>query len=125
MEQKPSKILVADDDVLVRTTVSKVLEMFGHKVTTVPDGTDLIEIVDDSFDVIILDINMPGMDGFETIKVLNERNYEIPVLFLTGAGSMDYAVKAINLGAYDFLTKPIEDLDIFNVKVSRALDMAT
>ena len=122
MEQKPSKILVADDDVLVRTTVSKVLEMFGHKVTTVPDGTDLIEIVDDSFDVIILDINMPGMDGFETIKVLNERNYEIPVLFLTGAGSMDYAVKAINLGAYDFLTKPIEDLDIFNVKVSRALE---
>jgi len=49
-------------------------------------------------------------------------NYDIPVLFLTGAGSMDYAIKAINLGAYDFLTKPIEDLDIFNVKIRRAIE---
>ncbi len=122
LEQKASKILIADDDALVRTTVAKVLEMFGHEVVTVPDGIDLVKIVDDSYDVIILDINMPGLDGFETIKVLNERNYEIPVLFLTGAGSMDYAVQAINLGAYDFLTKPIEDLDIFNVKIARALE---
>ena len=53
---------------------------------------------------------------------LNDLDYEIPVLFLTGAGSMDYAVKAINLGAYDFLTKPIEDLDIFNVKIRRAIE---
>ena len=117
-----SKILIADDDVMVRSTVSKILEMFGHRVETVEDGTGVVDIIDDSFDVIILDINMPEMDGFETIKVLNELGHEIPVLFLTGAGSMDYAVKAINLGAYDFLTKPIEDLDIFNVKIRRAIE---
>jgi DNA-binding response OmpR family regulator len=50
---------------------------------------------------------MPDMDGFETLECLNKKNIKIPVLFLTGAGSMDYAVRAINLGAYDFLTKPI------------------
>ena len=122
MEGTQAKILVADDDTMVRSTVSKILEMFGHTVTSVSDGRDVIEAVDDSYDVIVLDINMPGMDGFETIVALNTFNYDIPVLFLTGAGSMDYAVKAINLGAYDFLTKPIEDLDIFNVKIRRAIE---
>lgn len=122
MQRKKSKILIADDDPMVRNTVSKILEMFGHSVQTVVDGRGVINVIDDSFDVIILDINMPGMDGFATISELNKLQYDIPVLFLTGAGSMDYAVKAINLGAYDFLTKPIEDLDIFNVKIRRAIE---
>ncbi|MBU0664467.1 MAG: response regulator [Proteobacteria bacterium] len=122
MEGQKAKILLADDDVTVRSTVTTVLEMFGHTVTTVADGRELIEIVDDSYDVIILDINMPDMGGFETIKVLNSRQYDIPVLFLTGAGSMEYVMQAINLGGYDFLTKPIEDLDIFNVKIRRAIE---
>lgn len=122
MRERTSMILVADDDEMVRSTVSKILEMFGHQVVTAEDGKEVIELVDDSFDVVILDINMPDMGGFETISALNKLGFDIPVLFLTGAGSMDYAVKAINLGAYDFLTKPIEDLDIFNVKIRRAIE---
>ncbi len=122
MEKVSTKILVADDDAMVRTTVSKILEMFGHHVETVTDGRGVMDLVDDSYDVIILDINMPEMDGFETMNQLNEQEYDIPVLFLTGAGCMDYVVKAINLGVYDFLTKPIEDLDIFNVKIRRAIE---
>lgn len=122
MTNEPTKILIADDDSMVRTTVSKILEMFGHHVDTASDGKGVLAKVDDSYDVIILDINMPDMDGFETMRELNGLNHDIPVLFLTGAGSMDYAVKAINLGAYDFLTKPIEDLDIFNVKIRRAIE---
>jgi putative nucleotidyltransferase with HDIG domain len=122
LRKGPAKILVADDDGMVRTTISKILEMFGHYVETASDGREVIDLVDDSYDVIILDINMPDMDGFETMSRLNDLKFDIPVLFLTGAGSMDYVVKAINLGAYDFLTKPIEDLDIFNVKIRRALE---
>jgi putative nucleotidyltransferase with HDIG domain len=122
LRKGPAKILIADDDAMVRTTVSKILEMFGHCVDTASGGKGVIELVDDSYDVIILDINMPDMDGFETMCGLNELKYDIPVLFLTGAGSMDYVVKAINLGAYDFLSKPIEDLDIFNVKIRRAIE---
>lgn len=125
MEGRKAKILLADDDITARSTVSTVLEMFGHTVTTVADGKDVLEIVDDSYDVIILDINMTDMGGFETIKVLNTRQFDIPVLFLTGAGSMEYVVQAINLGGYDFLTKPIEDLDIFNVKIRRAIEKRT
>ncbi|BHH85476.1 HD domain-containing phosphohydrolase [Desulforhopalus sp. 52FAK] len=122
MNKQVKKILIADDDAMVRTTVSKILKMFGYEVETAADGYEVVETIDDTFDVVILDINMPEMDGFETMENLNKLNLDIPVLFLTGAGSMDYAVKAINLGAYDFLTKPIEDLDIFNVKIRRAIE---
>ena len=120
-----AKILIADDDDLVRAAVSKILAMFGHEVIAVDCGRQVLEQVDDSFDVIILDINMPNMDGFETLGRLNKLDLGIPVLFLTGAGSMDYAVKAINLGAYDFLTKPIEDIELFHVKVRRAIEKRT
>ena len=120
-----ASILIADDDALVRTAVERILAMFHYNVTAVESGRELLETVHDGYDAIILDINMPGMDGFETLAELNRKNVDIPVLFLTGAGSMAYAVKAINLGAYDFITKPIEDLEIFHVKVKRAIEKST
>lgn len=117
-----SKILVADDDTLVRVAITKILNMFDHDVVAVESGRQVLERVSDDFDVIVLDINMPDMDGFETLEQLNRRQVDIPVLFLTGAGSMDYAVKAINLGAYDFLTKPIADIELFHIKVKQAAE---
>ncbi|MFA7348600.1 MAG: HD domain-containing phosphohydrolase [Desulfurivibrionaceae bacterium] len=117
-----AKILIADDDTLVREAVYKILTMFGHAVVPCASGEEALENLSADFDLIILDINMPGLDGFETLKLINDRSYGIPVIFLTGAGSMEYAVKAINLGAYDFIPKPIEDLDIFNIKVKRAIE---
>ena len=122
LKKRSTKILIADDDNMVRKTVSNILKLFGHLVDTAADGYAVLDLVDDTYDVIILDINMPGMDGFATMAALNTLSYDIPVLFLTGAGSMDYAVKAINLGVYDFLSKPIEDLDLFNVKILRAIE---
>lgn len=117
-----AKILVADDDSLVRLAIQKILLFFDHEVTAVESGRQVLECVNDEFDVIVLDINMPDMDGFETLERLNRQQVEIPVLFLTGAGSMDYAVKAIHLGAYDFLTKPIADIELFHVKVKQAVE---
>jgi len=96
--------------------------MFGHKVVPCTSGEEAIATLTADFDLVILDINMPGIDGFETLRRINGLDYGIPVIFLTGAGSMEYAVKAINLGAYDFIPKPIEDLDIFNIKVKRAIE---
>ncbi|MBU0482037.1 MAG: response regulator [Proteobacteria bacterium] len=119
---RETKILIADDDSLVREAVVKILEMFGYSVVSRPSGEEALAALTSDFDVIILDINMPGMDGFQTMSAINEKGYGIPVLFLTGAGSMEYAVKAINLGAYDFISKPIEDLDLFNVKIQRAIE---
>ncbi|MCL7488181.1 MAG: response regulator [Desulfobulbaceae bacterium] len=120
--RKTTKILIADDDDLVRNAVEKILSMFDYRVVAVDSGKAVLKTVSDEFDVIILDINMPDMDGFQTLEGLNRMKCDIPVLFLTGAGSMDYAIKAINLGAYDFMTKPIDDIDLFHVKVKRAIE---
>ncbi len=117
-----TRVLIADDDTLVREAVRKILRMFGHEVVAVPSGEEALQQLSAEIDLIILDINMPGMDGFETMRQINRRDLGIPVIFLTGVGSMEYAVKAINLGAYDFIPKPIEDLDIFNVKIRRAIE---
>ncbi len=117
-----SKILVADDDTLVRVAIKKILNMFDHDVVAVESGRQVLDRVSEGFDVIVLDINMPDMDGFETLEQLNRQQVDIPVLFLTGAGSMEYAVKAINLGAYDFLTKPIADIELFHIKVKQATE---
>lgn len=118
-----TKILIADDDPLVREAIHKILEMFGYDAVTVTNGQEVLDTVDHTFSTIILDIHMPRMDGFQALAKLNELGYDdIPVLFLTGSGSMDHAVKAINLGAYDFLTKPINDLDLFSVKIKRAIE---
>ncbi|MBC8318198.1 MAG: response regulator [Desulfobulbaceae bacterium] len=116
------KILIADDDALVRDAVVKILELFGYQITAVPGGREALEILSDEYDAIILDINMPGMNGFETIQAITKRGLDIPVLFLTGAGTMEYAVKAISLGAYDFIAKPIDDIDLFEVKIKRAIE---
>ncbi len=117
-----SKILIADDDEMVRNAVEKILYLFNHDIVAVQSGYEVLDNVDDSFDVIILDINMPDLNGFDTLELLNKQKCDIPVLFLTGQGSMDYAVRAINLGAYDFLTKPIEDIELFHIKVKRAIE---
>ena len=116
------KVLVVDDNQIVRETISATLEMFGHGVVAVSGGRQALDVVQGDFDVIILDIDMPGMDGFETLTALNRLNLDIPVLFLTGAGSLENAVKAINLGAYDFMTKPVEDLDLFDAKIRQAVE---
>ena len=117
-----SKILLANDDNLVRDAVAKILELFGYDITGVASGQEALAVINDDFDTIILDINMPGIDGFETMQEINNQGFDIPVLFLTGAGSMEYAIKAINLGAYDFIAKPITDIDLFEVKIRRAVE---
>lgn len=122
VNNKLSKILIADDDALVREAVERLLQLFGYEVVSVADGIEAVNTVNDDFAAVILDINMPGLDGFEALKEINKKYPGIPVLLFTGAGSMEYAVKAINLGAYDFITKPIDDIDFFEVKIKRAIE---
>lgn len=117
-----TRILIADDDDLVREAVAKILAIFGYEVLSATGGEDALGKLDPDLDVIILDINMPDKDGFEVLEQINARDLGVPVIFLTGAGSMEYAVKAVNLGAYDFITKPIEDLELFNIKIKRAVE---
>lgn len=121
-QERATKIIVADDDSLVCNAVVQILEMFGYQAVGVLGGKELLQTVDETFHVIVLDIHMPDLNGFEAIEELNRRGSDIPIVLLTGSGSMSDAIRAINMGVYDFLCKPIEDLDIFNVKIRRAVE---
>ena len=106
---KGSKILLVDDEVVFTKNMSKLLVNRGYHVTAVNRGDAAIRAMEeDDFDVVVLDLKMPGMDGITTLKEIKKLGLFTETLILTGHGSIDTALEAIKLGAYDYLTKPCE-----------------
>ncbi len=104
-----SKILLVDDEVVFTKNMSKLLANRGYVVTPVNSGDAAIQIMEEKdFDVVVLDLKMPGMDGLTTLKEIKKLGLFTETLLLTGHGSIDSALEAIKLGAYDYLTKPCE-----------------
>jgi len=113
MTPSSHKILLADDEIPLMKSLLKLLSLKGYQVDSVTDGEQAVQLLQSSsYDVMILDLKMPGMDGIETLKRIKKLGLSVIVLILTGHGSIDSALEAIRLGAYDYLTKPcdIEDL---------------
>jgi DNA-binding NtrC family response regulator len=106
---KGSKVLLVDDEAVFTNNMAKLLTNRGYKVTAVNSGDAAIRALQDqSFDVVVLDLKMPGMDGITTLKQIKKLGLFTEILILTGHGSIDTALEAIKLGAYDYLTKPCE-----------------
>lgn len=101
------EILLVDDDPQICTLLGTELERMGHRVATRSRSEDaLAELRSREFDIILLDINMPGTDGMETLRSIKDMGSLAEVVMLTGHGTIDRAIEAMKLGAYDFLTKP-------------------
>jgi two-component system nitrogen regulation response regulator NtrX len=101
-------ILIVDDEPAIRTALRGVLEDEGYRVTAVASGTDaLAALADDGHDLVVLDIWMPGMDGLETLTEIKRVRPEATVVVISGHGTIETAVKATRLGAYDFIEKPL------------------
>lgn len=101
------KILLVDDERSIRDTLRMTLEYEGFEVADVDSGIKALENIDDIRpDAIILDVKMSGLDGIETLERLRESHPHIPVVLLTGHGSIETAVEATKKGAFDFLSKP-------------------
>ena len=101
------KILLADDEVSIQKLISGLLEDEGHECVCVEDGTDALEAFENaSFDLVILDVMMPRMDGFATCRELRTRGVTVPVIFLSAKG--DIVDKGIGFaaGGDDYMTKP-------------------
>ncbi|MCE3223610.1 MAG: fleQ [Nitrospira sp.] len=118
-----SHILVIDDDPAVRQVLSETLANEGHQVTMVSSGLEGVEAVKDQpVHVVLTDLQMPGIDGLETIDRISKVDSKIIAIVMTGYGTIDYAVRAMKVGAFDFITKPFEP-DTVNVVVRKALDV--
>lgn len=102
-------ILVAEDDRELRKLFCTVLERNGYKAFPAVDGDEALEILDREYiDLLICDIMMPGVDGFELTKMLRESNYTIPVLMITAKGSFADKSQGFSSGADDYMVKPID-----------------
>ena len=106
---KKADILLVDDEVVFTTNMSRLLTSRGYQVVTVKNGEEAIRSLKEKpFDVMVLDLKMPVMDGITTLQEMKKLNLLTEVLILTGHGSMDTAFQAIEMGAYDYVTKPCE-----------------
>ena len=119
------KILIVDDERAIRRTLVDILQMEKYEVDEAEDGlTCLVKIKQDKYDVVILDIKMPKMDGMDVMDRLAEVAPDVPVIMISGHGDIDTAVEAVKKGAFDFIAKP-PDLNRLLITVRNALDKST
>ena len=102
-----SKVLIVDDERSIRHTLRDILEFEKYEVDEACDGMEaLVKIKQNPYDVIILDIKMPKMDGMDALDRIQEIARETPVVMISGHASIDTAVEAVKKGAFDFISKP-------------------
>ena len=115
-------VLVIDDEMNIRKTLEGVLSDDGYRVLQAEDGARGLEVLSRSFvDAVLLDVWMPDMDGLETLKRIREVYPILPVIMISGHGTIDTAVKAVKMGAFDFIEKPIS-LTKLLITLSRAIE---
>ena len=103
------KSLIVDDEKSIRHTLKNILEYEKYKVVTAENGKDALKIAGSAaFDMVFCDIKMDGMDGIEVLEKLQSTQPDVPVVMISGHGTIDTAVEAIKKGAYDFIEKPLD-----------------
>lgn len=99
------KILLVEDEKLIRQFIVEYFQKQGEEVVEASDGYEGLPLLDDSFDLVLLDIMMPGIDGYEVCKQIRQKN-DIPILFISALSDDDNKLKGYDLGADDFISKP-------------------
>jgi two-component system, NtrC family, response regulator PilR len=118
---KNARILIAEDNNLSRENLSELLTTTGYDVMAVENGRKAMDaLVEDKYDLLITDLRMPQADGLELLKFSKELNPDQVVVVITGYGTVNTAVDAMKLGAFDYIVKPLKD-DLVKLTVSRAL----
>ncbi|MEM9058552.1 MAG: diguanylate cyclase [Pseudomonadota bacterium] len=117
------KILVVDDDAAIRGVVSEVLLDDGHEVVTAASAEEALELfTKDSFALVMSDIRMAGMNGIQLLEQVSELKTGAQFVIMTSHASIETAIQALKLGAYDYLIKPFESLDLISNTANRALE---
>jgi two-component system response regulator AtoC len=117
-----ARILAIDDDRSILESLMLYLEGEGHTVITVTEGTQVLELIAQHHpDVMIVDLRMPGIDGFEVLARLRDLDDYLPVIMITAYDDMEHAIRATSLGAFDFIPKPI-DIELLDRVLQNALE---
>ncbi len=116
------RLLIVDDEIPFTKNLVWLLSRRGYEVEAVYDGNSAIRIVEEQdFDIVILDLKMPGMDGSATLKELKKKSPGLEVIILTGHASVDSALEGLKLGAYDYTAKPLQFNDL-EEKIAQAFE---
>jgi len=117
-----SNILIIDDEKAIRKTLSEILSYEGYKLDEAGDGEEgLKKFREKEYDVILCDIKMPKIDGIEFLEKVKELNTDIPIIMISGHGTIETAVEAVKKGAYDYISKP-PDLNRLLITIRNAMD---
>jgi putative nucleotidyltransferase with HDIG domain len=120
-EREKTTVLVVDDEKSICDILSQYLQRIGYAVFTAGSGEKAIETArNNRIDLVLSDIKMPGLSGVDLLKLVKEENQATPVILTTGYPTLDTAIEALKLGAYDYLTKPFH-LEEIGEKIKRAL----
>jgi len=119
------KVLTIDDEVYIRRNIAAYLEDSGFEVFQAENGrVGLQKFNEEKPDILIMDLHMPEVDGFEVLKVVTKQAPEIPIIVISGTGAIQTAIEATRLGAWDFLQKPIHDMSVLELTIEHALERA-
>ena len=111
-----SRILIVDDDEVVRWSYLRSLQGTSCDVEAASDGEEALRTMEQSpFDVVLLDMRMPGQDGLSVLRTIKQKWPESEVVMITGYPTVDSAKEAVRLGAYDYVAKPVGPMDVINV----------
>src|SRR5688572_28502415 len=117
-----ARLLVVDDDHAFRLSTAALLRADGYEVDVAPDATAAVQALRaHTYDLILLDLRMPGIDGIQLVESLRVWGEAVPVLMISGYGTVENAVRAMHLGTDDFLTKPVEP-DVLSARVADLLE---
>ncbi len=121
MSDLTARILIVDDDRIIRESLTELLRLDGYEVESAGGFREaLTQLEQQPFDLVLADVNMQGSNGFELLHVIKKRFDNVSVIMITGYGTIESAVEAIKMGAYDYLTKPIVDEEL-QLRVERGV----
>ncbi|MEA1969958.1 MAG: response regulator, partial [Thermodesulfobacteriota bacterium] len=126
MDSTNIKILVIDDEAYIRESIKSFLEDFGYDLIEADDGRKGLEIFEKEMpDLVLCDLRMPEMDGLEVLGFITENFPETPIIIVSGAGNIGDTVEALKLGAWDYIIKPVQDMNVLYHAVNKGLERAS